>query len=123
MAYLTIKQIKLYLNCIFVNLKKLIETFQIKIIKDLTYLFFQVSFNPQDNTQLCVVGNTVFRHFRYSEGNLKPFNFQKMEPQNYLCHAWVSEERIIVGTDNGKLLLFEAGEVRNEFNLSPANEG
>ena len=46
-----------------------------------------------------------------------------MEPQNYLCHAWVSEERIIVGTDNGKLLLFEAGEVRNEFNLSPANEG
>jgi len=78
---------------------------------------YQVSFNPQDNTQLCVVGNTVFRHFRYSEGNLKPFNFQKMEPQNYLCHAWVSEERIIVGTDNGKLLLFEAGELRNEFNL------
>ena len=94
-------------------------------IWDLQLLFkclSQVSFNPQDNTQLCVVGNTVFRHFRYSEGNLKPFNFQKMEPQNYLCHAWVSEERIIVGTDNGKLLLFEAGEVRNEFNLAPGSE-
>ncbi|GFR57789.1 cilia- and flagella-associated protein 57-like [Elysia marginata] len=82
---------------------------------------YQVSFNPQDNTQLCVVGNTVFRHFRYSEGNLKPFNFQKMEPQNYLCHAWVSEERIIVGTDTGRLLLFEAGEVKNEFNLVNPN--
>lgn len=79
---------------------------------------YQVSFNPQDNTQLCVIGNTIFRHFRYSEGNLKPFNFQKMEPQNYLCHAWVSEERIVVGTDNGHLLLFEAGELKNEINLA-----
>lgn len=79
---------------------------------------YQVSFNPQDNTQLCVIGNTIFRHFRYSEGNLKPFNFQKVEPQNYLCHAWVSEERIIVGTDNGRLLLFEAGELKNEIILT-----
>ncbi|KAK7495825.1 hypothetical protein BaRGS_00012815 [Batillaria attramentaria] len=84
---------------------------------------YQVSFNPQDNTQLCVIGNTIFRHFRYSEGNLKPFNFQKMEPQNYLCHAWVSEERIVVGTDNGRLLLFEAGELRNEINLAKDDKG
>lgn len=77
-----------------------------------------MSFNPQDNTQLCVVGNGIFKNFRYSEGNLKTFNFQKMEPQNYLCHAWVSEERVIVGTDTGKLLLFEAGELKNEFNIA-----
>ncbi|ESO94501.1 hypothetical protein LOTGIDRAFT_118162 [Lottia gigantea] len=76
---------------------------------------YQISFNPQDNTQLCVVGNGIFKHFRYSEGNLKPFNFQKIEPQNYLCHAWVSEERIIVGTDTGKLMLFEAGELKTEI--------
>ncbi|CAG5118964.1 unnamed protein product, partial [Candidula unifasciata] len=83
---------------------------------------YQVSFNPQDNTQLCVSGNTVFRFFRYSEGNLKPFNFQKVEPQNYLCHAWVSDDRILVGTDNGHLLLFEAGEVKQEFNLGHSGE-
>ncbi|XP_063431022.1 cilia- and flagella-associated protein 57-like [Mytilus galloprovincialis] len=78
---------------------------------------YQASFNPQDNTQLCVVGNGIFRNFRYSEGNLKAFNFQKMEPQNFLCHAWVSEERVVVGTDTGKLLLFENGEIKNEFNI------
>ncbi|KAH3831997.1 cilia- and flagella-associated protein 57-like [Dreissena polymorpha] len=78
---------------------------------------YQVSFNPQDNTQLCVVGNGIFKNFRYSEGNLKVFNIQKVEPQNYLCHAWVSEERVIVGTDTGKLMLFEAGEMKHEFNL------
>jgi hypothetical protein len=97
-------------------------SFVFKVSSELTlfrcFCVSQVSFNPQDNTQLCVIGNTIFRHFRYSEGNLKPFNFQKMEPQNYLCHAWVSEERIVVGTDNGRLLLFEAGELRNEINLA-----
>ncbi|CAH1775033.1 unnamed protein product [Owenia fusiformis] len=78
---------------------------------------YQVTFNPQDNTQLCVVGDGIFKLFRYSEGNLKQFAFQKMEPQNYLCQAWVSDERVIVGTDKGKLLLFEAGELKNEFNV------
>ena len=77
-----------------------------------------MSFNPQDNTQLCVIGNGIFKHFRYSEGNLKPFNFMKMEAQNYLCHAWVSEERVVVGTSTGHLLLFEAGELKSEFVLA-----
>ena len=82
------------------------------------FFAFQVTFTPQDNTQLCVVGHGIFKLFRYSEGNLKQFAFQKMEPQNYLCQAWVSDERVIVGTDNGKLFLFEAGELKNEFNLA-----
>ena len=80
---------------------------------------FQVSFNPQDNTFLCVVGKGILKIFRYTEGNLKPqFAPQKSEPQNYLCHAWVSDERVIVGTDSGKLLLFESGELKHEFNLA-----
>lgn len=65
-----------------------------------------------------MVGNGIFKNFRYSEGNLKTFNIQKVEPQNYLCHAWVSEERVIVGTDTGRLMLFEAGEMKHEFNIA-----
>ncbi len=84
------------------------------------YLYPQVTFNPQDNTQLCVVGQGIFKLFRYSEGNLKQFAFQKMEPQNYLCQAWVSDERVVVGTDNGRLLLFEAGEMKSEINITTA---
>lgn len=79
---------------------------------------YQASFNPQDNTNICVVGNGIFKLFRYSEGNLKQFAFQKLEPQNYLCHAWVSDERVVVGTDTGKVYLFESGELRHEFNLA-----
>lgn len=88
------------------------------LIKIIT-IFFQVTFNPQDNTQLCVIGNGIFKLFRYSEGNLKQFAWnQKLEHHNYLCQAWVSDERVIVGTDTGKLLLLEAGELKNEFNVA-----
>ncbi|XP_074640882.1 cilia- and flagella-associated protein 57-like [Tubulanus polymorphus] len=79
---------------------------------------YQVTFNPQDNTQLCVVGHGIFKLFRYSEGNLKQFTFLKLEPQNYLSHAWVSDERVVVGTDTGRLLLFESGELKYEFQIA-----
>ncbi|KAJ3044625.1 Cilia- and flagella-associated protein 57 [Rhizophlyctis rosea] len=79
----------------------------------------QVSFNPTDNTQLCVVGNGIFKLFRYQEGMLKAFAFQKMEPKNYLCHCWSLDDRIIVGTEDSKILIFENnGELRTEISHS-----
>ncbi|XP_074077759.1 cilia- and flagella-associated protein 57 [Macrotis lagotis] len=78
---------------------------------------YQVSFNPQDNTQICAIGNGIFKLYRYAEGALKQTNFQRGEPQNYLSHAWITEERIIVGTDMGKLILFESGDLRWETNI------
>ena len=65
------------------------------------------------------MGNGVFKLFRYSEGNLKQFAIQKTEGQkNYLCQTWVSDERVVVGTDNGRMMLFESGELKHEFNLA-----
>ncbi|XP_003462565.1 cilia- and flagella-associated protein 57 [Cavia porcellus] len=78
---------------------------------------YQVSINPQDNTQFCVTGNGMFKLLRFAEGTLKQTNFQRGEPQNYLAHAWLSEDKIIVGTDTGKLFLFESGDQRWETNI------
>ncbi|NXJ89257.1 CFA57 protein, partial [Corythaixoides concolor] len=77
----------------------------------------QVSFSPQDNAQVCITGNGFFKLFKYSEGTLKQMNLQKGEPQNYLCHAWLSEEEVICGTDTGKLTLFEAGKLHWETSV------
>ena len=41
----------------------------------------------------------------------------KAEPSNYLCLAWLSEDRLVLGTDTGKVQLFEVGELKNEFNV------
>ncbi|XP_074762504.1 cilia- and flagella-associated protein 57 isoform X2 [Athene noctua] len=77
----------------------------------------QVSFSPQDNAQVCITGNGFFKLFKYSEGTLKQMNLQKGEPQNYLCHAWLSKEEVICGTDSGKLFLFETGKLHWETSV------
>uniref|UniRef100_A0A3Q1ITP4 EML-like second beta-propeller domain-containing protein n=1 Tax=Anabas testudineus TaxID=64144 RepID=A0A3Q1ITP4_ANATE len=75
----------------------------------------QVSFNPYNNMQLCVSGRGVFKLFRYSEGALKQSSFPKVETINFLCHTWATEERVIAGTDTGRLLVFESGDLRREI--------
>lgn len=81
-------------------------------------MFHQVSFNPYNNMQLCVSGTGVFKLFRYSEGALKQSSFAKVESINFLCHTWMSEERVIAGTDTGRLLVFESGDLRKEISVT-----
>ncbi|XP_018608707.1 cilia- and flagella-associated protein 57 [Scleropages formosus] len=78
----------------------------------------QVSFNPQDNTQICVIGNGIFKIFRYTEGVLKQSNFLKLETHNFLSHVWMSQERVIAGTEAGRLTVFESGELRWEMSVT-----
>lgn len=79
----------------------------------------QVSFNPFNNMQLCVSGTGVFKLFRYSEGALKQSSFSKVESINFLCHTWMTAERVIAGTDTGRLLVFESGDLRREICMAP----
>ncbi|KAM9501173.1 cilia- and flagella-associated protein 57 [Clarias gariepinus] len=79
---------------------------------------YQVSFNPQDNTQICVSGYGTFKLFRYVDGALKQTNSAKLETQNILSHAWMSEERTIAGTETGRLLVFESGDLRWEMSVA-----
>ncbi|XP_037639358.1 cilia- and flagella-associated protein 57 [Sebastes umbrosus] len=78
----------------------------------------QVSFNPHNNMQLCVSGTGVFKLFRYAEGALKQSSSAKVESINFLCHTWMTEERVIAGTDTGRLLVFESGDLRREINTA-----
>uniref|UniRef100_A0A4W5P762 Cilia and flagella associated protein 57 n=1 Tax=Hucho hucho TaxID=62062 RepID=A0A4W5P762_9TELE len=78
----------------------------------------QVSLNPYDNTQVCVSGNGVFKLFRYAEGVLKQSTFHKQETHNFLSHAWMSEERVIAGTEAGRLMVFESGDLRWDMSVT-----
>ncbi|XP_037535006.1 cilia- and flagella-associated protein 57 [Nematolebias whitei] len=80
----------------------------------------QVSFNPHNNVQLCVTGTGVLKLFRYSEGALKQSSAAKMDSVNFLCHAWTSEQRVIAGTDTGRLLVSECGDLRKEIRMTSA---
>jgi len=84
---------------------------------------YQCSFNPIDNTVVCVTGDGICRFLRINEQALKPLPgaMGKREPQGYLCHAWMSEDRVIVATDAGDLLLLEAGELKSALTAAPAD--
>ena len=63
------------------------------------------------------MGEKTFKLFRYSDGNLKQFAVHKMNSLNYLSHAWLSEDQVLLGTDSGHLQLFEVGDLKNEFQV------
>jgi hypothetical protein len=64
---------------------------------------------------MCAAGNAYFRFYRFNESHLKPYGFQKGDAHNFICHAWYKTDRVIAGTAEGKLLVFERGDYRHEI--------
>jgi WD40 repeat protein len=78
----------------------------------------EVSINPTDSEMVCVVGDSVLKFLRLQEGSLKQSQnqlYRVREAQNYLCHAWLTDDRLVVGCENGDLLLFDAS---GEFKMT-----
>lgn len=82
----------------------------------------QCSYCPTDPSVVCVTGNGVLRFLHLEQNEFKsiPFSMGKREPQNYLCHCWV-DDRILVGTDTGDVLVFENAEFRGVLETSPSD--
>ncbi len=83
---------------------------------------YQCSYCPMDPTCVCVTGHGILRFLRLEANAFKSiqFNMGKREPQNFLCHAWL-DDRVLVGTDSGELLLFDNGDFHGVLPSSPAN--
>ncbi len=84
---------------------------------------YQCTFNPLDSSHVCVSGNGILKYYRFLENTLKGSSatIGKRDPQNYLCHAWLDEERVIVATDTGDLLMFDFGELKLVLPMSPSD--
>ena len=110
----------------------------------------QVSFCPVDSSVVCVTGNGILRflHIENSEFKAIPISMAvstttasatggnnnaggangasaaaatvRPEARNYTCHCWV-EERVLVGTDTGDILLYENAEFLGALESSPSD--
>lgn len=80
------------------------------------------SFCPADPSVVCVTGQGVLRFLHLEQADVKfiPFGMGKREPQNYTCHTWI-DDRILIGTDTGDILVFENAEFRGVLESSPAD--
>lgn len=85
----------------------------------------KLAFHPHDPTQISVIGSRGWLLLHLEEGT----NHLKMTEElllhqddgNYWCHAWVSDTRILVGCDHGKLHLIEGCQVQHHFNIIKVN--
>jgi WD40 repeat protein len=74
---------------------------------------YSVSFNITDyKLGVIATGNRVLKGFKLADGVLKPQNptINKKEAHlssNYLCHAWLNDGKLVIGTDAGEVLLFD----------------
>ncbi|CDS41242.1 WD repeat containing protein 65 [Echinococcus multilocularis] len=78
----------------------------------------QISVSLHDSTQLCVTGKDTFRTYKYNEEVIKPIGHCKVDLHNFLCHSWINDERIAVGTEKGTWILINNGEPLEEHNIS-----
>eukprot|EP00927_Polykrikos_kofoidii_P044410 TRINITY_DN38389_c0_g1_i1.p1 TRINITY_DN38389_c0_g1~~TRINITY_DN38389_c0_g1_i1.p1 ORF type:complete len:1288 (+),score=271.17 TRINITY_DN38389_c0_g1_i1:192-4055(+) len=76
----------------------------------------ECSFNPQDYTVACVIGDGVFKFFRLQEGQFKNMNIpsqlsklREAANQNYVCHAWLHDDRLVICSESGDIHLFDSG--------------
>lgn len=82
----------------------------------------QIDFSPNDPTTICVSGNGIIKFFKYTDGQLRlQATPLKREPANFLCHAWISDERVIAAADTGELWLLEQFEFRQILSSSPSD--
>lgn len=79
----------------------------------------ECSISPQDSSLCCVIGDGVFKFLRLQDGVLKglPNQLAKLresQNQNYTCHSWLHDDRLVLCTESGDILLFDQG---SEFKM------
>ncbi|XP_065338039.1 cilia- and flagella-associated protein 57 [Cloeon dipterum] len=75
----------------------------------------QVACNPSDAATLALVGPDLFRLLQLVDGSWRQFGFYKAQNYPLSSVAWLTSDRILAGTDDGRLLLIESNELRAVF--------
>ena len=72
----------------------------------------------QDRDIVCVIGHNVFKMCKLIEGTLRPVGFMKGDSLVCLAHTWLSNKHLLVGSQAGKVILFEEAELRTVYSLN-----
>lgn len=75
----------------------------------------KVSVNPHAWHQICTIGPDICNIWRFSEKELKPIDPLGEDSTKYTftCQAWFDDEKLLVGTEEGKILIICGQEVKS----------
>lgn len=72
----------------------------------------QIACNPNDTGVVVLVGDILFRMLVLTENSWRQYGYSKAEGFPLRCATWLTQERIIAGTADGKIMVVENGELR-----------
>ncbi|KAK5641374.1 hypothetical protein RI129_009921 [Pyrocoelia pectoralis] len=72
----------------------------------------KVACNPNDCNVVALVGDVVFKVLACSENVWKQFGYNKADNLYLSAVAWLTQERLLAGTTDGKFMIFESGELK-----------
>lgn len=91
----------------------------IKVSNPQNALIRECSFNPTDSSIVCVIGDGIFKFMQLKDG-FKTLPVAPAKLQSFMCHTWLHDDKMLVGCENGDLLLFDnAGEFQLVLPTSP----
>lgn len=68
-----------------------------------------------------IVGSGLFRLLNLSDSVWRQYGFQKAEMYNFLSVSWISAERLIAGTSDGRIILVDSGELKGIYKAYDAD--
>ncbi|KAI5711305.1 hypothetical protein M8J76_004736 [Diaphorina citri] len=77
--------------------------------------------NPADSMIVVIVGSGLFRLLNLSDSVWRQYGFQKAEMYNFLSVSWISAERLIAGTSDGRIILVDSGELKGIYKAYDAD--
>lgn len=77
-----------------------------------------IACSPVDINQLILVGDSLLRMMQCNDHQWKQFGYSKSEQLVFTSAIWLTQDRILTGTKNGKLLFLESGELKAVFNAN-----
>eukprot|EP01065_Artemidia_motanka_P003519 TRINITY_DN11686_c4_g1_i1.p1 TRINITY_DN11686_c4_g1~~TRINITY_DN11686_c4_g1_i1.p1 ORF type:complete len:1358 (+),score=552.17 TRINITY_DN11686_c4_g1_i1:68-4141(+) len=75
----------------------------------------QVTVSPWAHWTMCTSGPSSLRIWRFQDKELKavdPVPKRNTKDYHFTCHAWFDEDRVIVGTQEGDVLVVDGSELR-----------
>ncbi|XP_069173917.1 cilia- and flagella-associated protein 57-like [Procambarus clarkii] len=82
-----------------------------------------LSYHPEDNGVLSVVGERVLKLFRLNDKLLKTWGYQGGQNHNCQCQVWADQHTLLVGTEAGTVLVLEEGDLRAEIHITDPELG
>lgn len=81
-----------------------------------------MAINPKDATIVVFVGVSLFRLVSMSENVWRQYGFQKAQSFSIVSVCWLTDDRVLAGCKDGKILLVQSGDLNGVYNINEISE-